>query len=112
MIALLVVYASKVSWQEMWTVIRDYNRVALLGAVGLVIVGYLLHGCYDLLGRYYCSYKPVKYQVILVSFICYVFNLMLNTWVSGIGMHYRPYPRLRLPGGTITWVFSLSITTN
>ncbi len=32
------------------TVIRDYNRTALLSAVGLVIVSYLLlYGCYDLL---------------------------------------------------------------
>lgn len=49
-IVLLVVYASKVNWQEVWTVIRDYNRIALLSAVGLVIVSYLLYGCYDLLG--------------------------------------------------------------
>ncbi len=44
-IVLLVVYASKVNWQEVWTVIRDYNRIALLSAVGLVIVSYLLYGC-------------------------------------------------------------------
>lgn len=28
-IVLLVVYAKKVDWEEVWKVIRDYNRVAL-----------------------------------------------------------------------------------
>ncbi|WP_213132116.1 lysylphosphatidylglycerol synthase domain-containing protein [Citrobacter sp. FP75] len=111
-IVLLVVYASKVNWQEVWTVIRDYNRLALLSAVGLVIVSYLLYGCYDLLGRYYCGHKLAKRQVMLVSFICYAFNLTLSTWVGGIGMRYRLYSRLGLPGSTITRIFSLSITTN
>ena len=111
-IVLLVVYASKVNWQEVWTVIRDYNRIALLSAVGLVIVSYLLYGCYDLLGRYYCGHKLAKRQVMLVSFICYAFNLTLSTWVGGIGMRYRLYSRLGLPGSTITRIFSLSITTN
>ena len=40
-IVLLVVYAKKVDWEEVWKVIRDYNRVALLSAVGLVVVSYL-----------------------------------------------------------------------
>ena len=31
-IVLLVVYAKKVDWEEVWKVIRDYNRVALLSA--------------------------------------------------------------------------------
>ncbi|ENG2552809.1 UPF0104 family protein, partial [Citrobacter farmeri] len=52
-IVLLVVYARKVNWEDVWTVIRDYNRVVLLSAVGLVILSYLLYGCYDLLGRTY-----------------------------------------------------------
>lgn len=54
-VVLLVVYAKKVDWGDVWTVIRDYNRTALLSAVGLVIVSYLLYGCYDLLGRLYCA---------------------------------------------------------
>ena len=111
-IVLLVVYASKVNWEEVWNVIRDYNRVALLSAVGLVILSYLLYGCYDLLGRAYCGHKLAKRQVMLVSFICYAFNLTLSTWVGGIGMRYRLYSRLGLPGSTITRIFSLSITTN
>ena len=52
-----------------------------------------------------------KTPVMLVSFICYAFNLTLSTG-SGIGMRYRLYSRLGLPGGTITRIFSLSITTN
>lgn len=111
-IVLLVVYAKKVDWEEVWKVIRDYNRVALLSAVGLVVVSYLIYGCYDLLPRFYCGHKLAKRQVMLVSFICYAFNLTLSTWVGGIGMRYRLYSRLGLPGSTITRIFSLSITTN
>ena len=88
---LLVVYAQKVDWEEVWKVIRNYNRTVLLGAVGLVIVSYLMYGCYDLLGRAYCGHKLAKRQVMLVSFICYAFNLTLSTWVGGIGMRYRLY---------------------
>lgn len=109
---LLVVYARKVDWHEVWNVIRDYNRTALLSAVALVIFSYLIYGCYDLLGRAYCGHKLAKRQVMLVSFICYAFNLTLSTWVGGIGMRYRLYSRLGLPGATITRIFSLSITTN
>lgn len=109
---LLVVYAQKIDWPEVWKVIRGYNRVALLGAFGLVIVSYLLYGCYDLLGRAYCGHRLAKRQVMLVSFICYAFNLTLSTWIGGIGMRYRLYSRLGLRGATITRIFSLSITTN
>ncbi|KNC08819.1 membrane protein [Klebsiella sp. RIT-PI-d] len=109
---LLVVYAKKVNWEDVWNVIRDYNRLALLSAVGLVILSYVMYGFYDLLGRAYCGHKLAKRQVMLVSFICYAFNLTLSTWVGGIGMRYRLYSRLGLPSSTITRIFSLSITTN
>ncbi|MBF7957634.1 lysylphosphatidylglycerol synthase domain-containing protein [Rahnella victoriana] len=109
---LLVVYARTVNWEDVWQVIRHYNRTTLLMSVGLVIVSYLLYGCYDLLARAYCGHKLAARQVMLVSFICYAFNLTLSTWVGGIGMRYRLYSRLGLPGGTITRIFSLSISTN
>lgn len=111
-IVLLVVYATKVDWPEVWEVIRNYNRLALFSAVGLVILSYLIYGCYDLLARAYCGHKLAKRQVMLVSFICYAFNLTLSTWVGGIGMRYRLYSRLGLPSATITRIFSLSISTN
>ena len=109
---LLVIYARNVDWEEVWKVIRNYNHTALLAALGLVVVSYLVYGCYDLLGRFYCGHKLAKRQVMLVSFICYAFNLTLSTWVGGIGMRYRLYSRLGLPSATITRIFSLSITTN
>ncbi len=67
-------------------------------AVGLVVVSYLIYGCYDLLARFYRGHNLAKCQVMLVSFICYAFNLTLSTWVGGIGMRYRLYSRLGLPG--------------
>lgn len=45
----------------------------------LVVVSYLIYGCYDLLARFYCGHKLAKRQVMLVSFICYAFNLTLST---------------------------------
>jgi uncharacterized membrane protein YbhN (UPF0104 family) len=112
MAVLLVVYARTVNWEDVWEVIRNYNRMTLLIALGLVVVSYLLYGCYDLLARTYCGHKLAARQVMLVSFVCYAFNLTLSTWVGGIGMRYRLYSRLGLPGSTITRIFSLSITTN
>lgn len=111
MIVLLVVYAKKVDWEEVWKVIRDYNRVALLSAVGLVVVSYLIYGCYDLLARFYCGHKLAKRQVMLVSFICYAFNLTLSTGSAAL-VCAIVCTRLGLPGSTITRIFSLSITTN
>lgn len=104
-IVLLVIYAQKVDWQDVWKVIRGYDRLALFSAIALVIVSYLIYGCYDLLGRAYCGHKLAKRQVMLVSFICYAFNLTLSTWVGGIGMRYRLYSRLGLNGSTITRIF-------
>ncbi|WP_343464588.1 lysylphosphatidylglycerol synthase domain-containing protein [Pantoea sp.] len=111
-IVLLVVYARKVNWEDVYKVITGYNRYAVLGAGALVIVSYLTYGLYDLIGRAYCGHKLAKRQVMLVSFICYAFNLTLSTWVGGVAMRYRLYSRLGLPGGTITRIFSLSIATN
>lgn len=109
---LLVVYARKVNWQDVYNVIINYNRFAILSAVGLVVVSYLTYGLYDLIGRAYCGHKLAKKQVMLVSFICYAFNLTLSTWVGGVAMRYRLYSRLGLPGSTITRIFSISIATN
>lgn len=111
-IVLLIIYARQIDWDDVWKVIANYNRSVLFTAVGLVVVSYLLYGCYDLLARAYCGHKLAGRQVMLVSFICYAFNLTLSTWVGGIGMRYRLYSRLGLPGSTITRIFSLSITTN
>lgn len=111
-VVLLVVYARKVNWEDVWKVIVNYNRVAILSAVGLVIISYLAYGGYDLIGRAYCGHKLAKRQVMLVSFICYAFNLTLSTWVGGVAMRYRLYSRLGLSGSTITRIFSLSIATN
>ena len=107
-----MVYARKVNWEDVYNVIVNYNRLAVLSAVALVIVSYLTYGCYDLIGRAYCGHKLAKRQVMLVSFICYAFNLTLSTWVGGVAMRYRLYSRLGLDSATITRIFSLSIATN
>ena len=111
-IVLLVVYARQVNWADVWDVVVNYNRLAIFGSVALVVVSYLTYGLYDLIGRAYCGHKLQKRQVMLVSFICYAFNLTLSTWVGGVAMRYRLYSRLGLDGSTITRIFSLSIATN
>ncbi|QDY41405.1 lysylphosphatidylglycerol synthase domain-containing protein [Candidatus Pantoea soli] len=111
-IVLLVIYARKVNWEDVYKVITGYNRYVVIGAAALVVVSYLTYGLYDLIGRAYCGHKLAKRQVMLVSFICYAFNLTLSTWVGGVAMRYRLYSRLGLPSATITRIFSLSIATN
>jgi len=111
-VVLLVVYARKVNWEDVYNVVVNYNRFVVLTAAGLVVLSYLVYGCYDLIGRAYCGHKLAKRQVMLVSFICYAFNLTLSTWVGGVAMRYRLYSRLGLDSGTITRIFSLSIATN
>ena len=111
-IVLLVIYAKKVNWEDVYNVIINYNHTVILAAMALVIVSYLTYGLYDLIGRAYCGHQLAKRQVMLVSFICYAFNLTLSTWVGGVAMRYRLYSRLGLPGSTITRIFSLSIATN
>ncbi|HAH13886.1 MAG TPA: hypothetical protein DCL47_10685, partial [Pantoea agglomerans] len=76
-VVLLVVYARKVNWEDVYDVIVNYNRFVVLTAAGLVVLSYLVYGCYDLIGRAYCGHKLAKRQVMLVSFICYAFNLTL-----------------------------------
>lgn len=111
-VVLLVIYARKVDWGDVYNVIVNYNRVAVLSAIALVVLSYLIYGCYDLIGRAYCGHKLAWQQVMLVSFICYAFNLTLSTWVGGVAMRYRLYSRLGLESNTITRIFSLSIATN
>lgn len=111
-IVLLAIYARKIDWSEVLSTIASYNRTAVLGAVALVIVSYLTYGVYDLIGRASCGHKLAKRQVMLVSFICYAFNLTLSTWVGGVAMRYRLYSRLGLKSSTITRIFTLSIATN
>ncbi|OON38859.1 hypothetical protein BTJ39_15970 [Izhakiella australiensis] len=111
-IVLLTLYARKVNWADVWQVIVHYDRAAILGSLALVVVSYLTYGVYDLVGQAYCGHKLQKRQVMLVSFICYAFNLTLSTWVGGVAMRYRLYSRLGLAADTITRIFSLSIATN
>ncbi|MEJ4043225.1 lysylphosphatidylglycerol synthase domain-containing protein [Erwinia sp. SLM-02] len=111
-IVLLTIYARKVNWGEVWDTIVNYNRTAVLASVALVVVSYLTYGVYDLIGRASCGHKLAKRQVMLVSFICYAFNLTLSTWVGGVAMRYRLYSRLGLSSSTITRIFTLSIATN
>lgn len=109
---LLVIYARKVNWHDVVEVITHYNRTAIGISIALVVVSYLTYGVYDLMGQACCGHKLQKRQVMLVSFICYAFNLTLSTWVGGVAMRYRLYSRLGLSGSTITRIFSLSIATN
>lgn len=76
---LLVMYASKVNWHEVGTVMVSYQRPIIAISAALVVVSYLTYGVYDLIGQAYCGHKLQKRQVILVSFICYAFNLTLST---------------------------------
>nr|WP_058913882.1 YbhN family protein [Entomohabitans teleogrylli] len=109
---LLVVYAQKIDWPEVWKVMRDGDPYRLLAAAGLVVVSYLIYGGYELLARQWCHHRLAAGRVMLIAFVCYAFNLTLSTWVGGIGMRYRLYSRPGLRGATIAHIFTMSIATN
>ncbi len=73
---------AKVDWPAVWKVIR-HDRTApdrRGGADDSELPDLWLH---DLLGRAWCGHKLAKRQVMLVSFICYAFNLTLSYRVGG-----------------------------
>ncbi|HET8746354.1 MAG TPA: lysylphosphatidylglycerol synthase domain-containing protein [Ramlibacter sp.] len=109
---LLVRYARTVDWGQVRTSVLELPRGVLLHAFGLAAVSHLVYSLMDLVGRHYTGHRIPKRKVMLVSFICYAFNLNLGSLVGGIGLRYRLYSRLGLRYGNITRIITLSMITN
>ena len=78
-IVLLVIYAQKVDWQEVWEGDPRLPIVtaALFRTIALVIVSYLIYGCYDLSAGLLGTALAKRCDAGIV--ICYAFNLTLST---------------------------------
>ncbi|MTD40611.1 UPF0104 family protein [Erwinia sp. CPCC 100877] len=111
-LTLILIWAHRVDWPEVWRAFLRLPPSTLLAAAGLAAFSYLLYGSYDLLARAWCGHALGAGKVVAIAAICYAFNLTLSTWVGGIAMRYRLYSRLGLTNGTIAHIFSLSLTTN
>lgn len=109
---LLVRYARTVDWAQVKTSVLELPRDVLLKALGFAAVSHLVYSLMDLVGRHYTGHRMPKRKVMLVSFVCYAFNLNLGSLVGGIDLRYRLYSRLGLRYGNITRIVTLSMITN
>jgi hypothetical protein len=109
---LLVRYARTVDWAQVRTSVLELPRDVLLKALGFAVISHLVYSLMDLVGRHYTGHAIPPRKVMLVSFVCYAFNLNLGSLVGGIGLRYRLYSRLGLRYGNITRVITLSMITN
>ena len=109
---LLLHYARRVDWQEVWDHLREMPRGVLFTAGALCAASHLLYSCFDLLGRHYTRHGLPVPRVMQVNFTSYAFNLNFGSLVGGIAFRYRLYSRLGVAWGDITRVLTLSMITN
>ena len=109
---LLAKQAQRIEWDAVWIYLRDMPGGTLAWAGAMVIASFVLYSTFDLLGRYTTGHRLSTANVMVTTFISYVFNLNLGSLVGGIATRYRLYSRLGLDPGTITRVVALSMLTN
>lgn len=113
LVAVLIVrYAQRLEWGEVWDSLTSLPAAVLAGAAGLCWGSHLLYSCFDQLGRHYTGHNLRPLRVMQVTFISYAFNLNFGSLVGGIAFRYRLYSRLGLDVPTITRVLTLSMLTN
>lgn len=110
--ALLVRYGSHLDWGDILDTLTSIPVSALVLAIALAAASHLLYSCFDLIGRRYTGHNLPARTVMAVSFISYVFNLCIGSFVGGVGFRYRLYSRLGLKTGVITRIVSMSMLTN
>jgi glycosyltransferase 2 family protein len=109
---LLVTQAREIDWAEVAASLRKYSVTGLVAAAALSAASFVVYSCYDLLGRSYTGHRLSAPTVMTVTFISYVFNLNLGSWVGAIGFRYRLYSRLGLETGVIARITTFSLLTN
>jgi uncharacterized membrane protein YbhN (UPF0104 family) len=111
-VGLLVRYARTVDWSRVRESVMELPRTVLLQALGFAAVSHFVYSLMDVVGRNYTGHHMGKRQVMLVSFICYAFNLNLGSLVGGIGLRYRLYGNHGVRYGGITRIVTLALITN
>lgn len=110
--ALLVVFAQRVEWGEVFSALRKFPVQTLLLALIPTFGSYLLYSTFDLFGRRYTRHTLRRPLVMTIAFVCYAFTQSLTAWVGGIAMRYRLYSRFGVEQGAIAQIFGISILTN
>jgi uncharacterized membrane protein YbhN (UPF0104 family) len=110
--ALLIVFAQRVDWPQVYQALRAYESSTLWLAAGITLISYGVYSTFDLLGRHYTGHRLPIPLVMTIGFVCYAFTQTLTAWVGGIAMRFRLYSRYGLQKGDITQIFSISILTN
>ena len=90
-VALLVRYAHSIDWGKVKDSMLELPRAVLLQAFAFAVLSHFVYSMMDLVGRRYTGHHMGKRQVMLVSFICYAFNLNLGSLVGGIGLRSGMY---------------------
>lgn len=109
---LIVDYARKIDWDDVWTSVTALPRGALLGGLGIVLCSYLVYCTYDLLGRHLTGHALPTLTVMGVTYVAYSFNMNFGSLVGTIGLRVRLYSRLGLDNATIARVVGFSMFTN
>jgi uncharacterized membrane protein YbhN (UPF0104 family) len=110
--ALLALLAKRVDWAAGLEALRATSLRTILLAVGAAVASHIVYACFDLLGKVYARHPLPAPQVMLVTFVCYAFNLNLGSWIGSVALRYRLYARLGLDRPDITRVFTFSVLTN
>jgi glycosyltransferase 2 family protein len=111
-IGLLVRYARNVDWLRVKESVLALPRPVLLQALCFAVVSHAVYSLMDVVGWHYTGHHMRRYQVMLVSFISYAFNLNLGSLVGGIGLRYRLYTNHDVRYGNITRIVTLALITN
>ena len=107
-VGLLVRYASAIDWPKVKDSVLALPRPVLLQALGFAMLSHFVYSMMDLVGRHYTGHRMARRQVMLVSFICYAFNLNLGSLVGGIGLRYRLYSNHGVRYGNITRIVTMA----
>ncbi len=113
--ALVVIFnlARNVDWRAVLKAIHSIPSTTLLLAAGLVVVGYVAYGSFDLLARRYVDRKMPAGRVLGIAAISYALNLNVGVLIGGLAVRLRLYASLLgLRRSTILRIAGFSVTTN
>lgn len=113
--AIVVVFnlARNVDWRAVMQAVRSIPSGTLLMAAGLVVVGYVAYGSFDLLARRYIAQRLPAGRVLGIAMISYALNLNLGVLIGGLAVRLRLYAHLLgLRRSAILRLTGFSVTTN
>jgi uncharacterized membrane protein YbhN (UPF0104 family) len=109
---LLISHARSIEWSAVGTALRQLSPQTLAMGAGMALLSFLFYSSFDLLGRRYIGHRLPPLRTMVITVVCYVFNLNLGAIVGGVAFRYRLYSRLGLSTGEITQIMGLSMLTN